>query len=262
MRRTIIRSLGARDHRAADGHRAGRAARHRERADRLDRRPHQRDGDVRQPASTAPTAPLARRSPALRHAPARRSGRTQGPVVRATRRGPRPQRRHARPDRPHLPRPPGHRRRPGRPPGADGRWLGRQPDADQRRSRSPPRRSWPRRKAARQGAGQVSGATRVIAGLRKAGPAAPGRRDPRPAARASPGQVTTGRQARRRHPEPAVDVRRRAHRQGPASRGARRERRRHRPDALQRHRPAPGHAVRLDVPAQGRRPAATPTRPT
>ena len=34
------------------------------------------------------------------------------------------------------------------------------------------------------------------------------------------------------------------------------------PVALQRHGPAPGDAVRVDVPAQGRRPAATPTRPT
>ena len=59
------------------------------------------------------------------------------------------------------------------------------------------------------------------------------------------------RQAVRRHPQPAGQLRRRQHGQGAAHRAGDRERRRLGPDPLQRHGPAAGHPVGVVVPAQG-----------
>ena len=153
--------------------------------------------------------------------------------------------------RPHPRRPAGRRRRPRRAPATPtGAWARREPDpgraadARHRGRRSPgrgaahrpgPQRPHLRRARRREGRGQRAG-----------------RRRHRCPARLAWEVVTGGTQADGTPLAPR-DLRRRPHRQGHPQRAADRQRRRPGPDALQRHGPAAGERLRVDVHAQGRR---------
>ena len=181
------------------------------------------------------------------HAGATRFGAGQGAPGR--RHGRRRRRHQPRAAAPHLPRPPGRRWRPGRPPEPRGRLEERQPDppGPAQPATTPSRdRGRGRHQGARaqQGHHAITGdkveeSTLVVDATGAT---------PRLAWRVLSG----GTQANGTPSRLATYVD--AHlRQGPAHRAGDRQRRRHRQHALQRHRPAERHPVGLDLPAQERR---------